>query len=103
MFSLRAKNKTKVPVKGKKGRMTAMNLDDDDDEGEDDDDEGVANGEKQAMTELDAEYRKCVKCGSGVLCKIDQSGNHVPLTFPQRRGWAVSLVSCSFVPSGRQY
>jgi hypothetical protein len=45
------------------------------------------------MTDLDAAYRTCVKCGTAHLCKIDRAGNHVHLTFPQRRAWAVSLVS----------
>ncbi|KAJ7502309.1 hypothetical protein B0H11DRAFT_1907421 [Mycena galericulata] len=75
----------------KKGKMTTIDLDNDDDEGEDDDDEGVVAGEKQALTELEAEYKTCARCGPSHLCKIDRSGNHVHLTFPQRRAWAVSL------------
>ncbi|KAJ7431853.1 hypothetical protein B0H11DRAFT_1887117 [Mycena galericulata] len=90
MFSLRAKNKKNAAPK-KKGKMTTIDLDNDDDEGEDDDDEGVAAGEKQALTELEAEYKKCARCGPSHLCKIDRSGTHVHLTFPQRRAWAVSL------------
>ncbi|KAJ7429745.1 hypothetical protein B0H11DRAFT_2211911 [Mycena galericulata] len=90
MFSLRAKNKKNATPK-KKGKMTTIDLDNDDDEGEDDDDEGVAAGEKQALTELEAEYKKCAWCGPSHLCKIDRSGTHVHLTFPQRRAWAVSL------------
>ncbi|KAJ7475364.1 hypothetical protein B0H11DRAFT_2282013 [Mycena galericulata] len=90
MFSLRAKNKKNAAPK-KKGKMTTIDLDNDDDEGEDDDDEVVAAGEKQALTELEAEYKKCVRRGPSHLCKIDRSGTHVHLTFPQRRAWAVSL------------
>ncbi|KAJ7240071.1 hypothetical protein C8J57DRAFT_1372045, partial [Mycena rebaudengoi] len=95
MFSLWAKNKKKkTPAvsKGKKGKMTTMDLDNDDPDGDDDDDdEAVADGERQAMSELDSEYKKCVKCGPAVLCKIDRSGSHVHLTFQQCRAWAVSL------------
>ncbi|KAJ7122385.1 hypothetical protein C8R44DRAFT_981519 [Mycena epipterygia] len=78
MFSLRAKNKknTSQPAtKGKKRKMAAIDLDNDDSEGEGNDDDSIASGEKEAMAELDAEYR----------------GNHHHLSFPQRRGWAVSL------------
>lgn len=96
MVSLRAKNKRKGPATktGSKGKakLTVMDLDHKDSMGEDDDDEDVEAGEKKALSELDAEYRKCVRCGPSVMCKIDRGGNHVSLTFPQRRAWAVSLV-----------
>ncbi|KAJ7761290.1 hypothetical protein B0H14DRAFT_2634078 [Mycena olivaceomarginata] len=46
---------------------------------------------KKALADLEAEYRTCVRCGPTVVCKIDWSGNHVQLSFPQRRAWAVSL------------
>ncbi|KAJ7460369.1 hypothetical protein B0H11DRAFT_2198993 [Mycena galericulata] len=75
MFSLRTKNKKNATPK-KKGKMTTIDLDNDDDEGEDDDDEGVAAGEKQALTELEAEYKKCAWCGPSHLCKIGRSGTH---------------------------
>ncbi|KAJ7200189.1 hypothetical protein GGX14DRAFT_400871 [Mycena pura] len=79
MLSLRAKNKKKtVTTTGKR-------------KGEDDDDEDVEAGEKKVLSELEAEYRKCVRCGPSVMCKIDRGGNHVSLSFPQRRAWAVSL------------
>ncbi|KAJ7923950.1 hypothetical protein B0H13DRAFT_2399012 [Mycena leptocephala] len=94
MVSLRAKNKKKAPVtktgKGK-GKLTVMDLDHNESAGEDDDDEDVEAGEKKALSELDAEYRKCIRCGPSVMCKIDRGGNHVSLSFPQRRAWAVSL------------
>jgi hypothetical protein len=95
MLSLRAKNKkTPATKKGKgKAQMTVMDLDNNDsEEGEGENDEDVATGEKKALTELETEYRKCVRCGPTVMCKIDRSGNHIHLTFPQRRAWAVSLV-----------
>ncbi|KAF8161921.1 hypothetical protein K438DRAFT_1985443 [Mycena galopus ATCC 62051] len=93
MFSLRSMHK-KVPAikKGtKKGKMTTIDLENNDTDGDDEGDEGVEDAEKKAMAELDAEYRTCVKCGTTQLCKIDRAGNHVHLTFPQRRAWAVSL------------
>ncbi|KAF8143233.1 hypothetical protein K438DRAFT_1945901 [Mycena galopus ATCC 62051] len=93
MLSLRAMIKKKKPTATtkKKGKMTIMDLNNDDSVGEDDDDEGVADGEKKAMAELDAEYRKCMRCGPTYVCKIDRSGVHVHLSFNQRRAWAVSL------------
>jgi hypothetical protein len=90
MVSLRAKNKKKAPAtkKGKgKGKLTVMDLDHDESVDEDDDDEDVEAGEKRALSELDAEYRKCVRCGPSVMRKIDRGGNHVSLSFPQRRAW----------------
>ncbi|KAJ7847578.1 hypothetical protein B0H14DRAFT_3453663 [Mycena olivaceomarginata] len=92
MLSLRAMTKKKpaAPTK-KKGKMTIMDLNNDDSAGEDDDDEGVADAEKKAMAELDAEYRKCMRYGPTYVCKIDRSGTHIHLSFNQRRTWAVSL------------
>ncbi|KAJ7233354.1 hypothetical protein C8J57DRAFT_1532473 [Mycena rebaudengoi] len=95
MVSLRAKNKKKAPVtntgKGN-GKLTVMDLDHNESVGKDDDDEDVEAGEKKALSELDAEYCKCVRCGPSVMCKIDRGSNHVSLSFPQRHAWAVSLV-----------
>ncbi|KAF8187900.1 hypothetical protein K438DRAFT_2019433 [Mycena galopus ATCC 62051] len=94
MLSLRAKNKqqtTSTKGKGKIRKLTVMDLDNNESEGEGDDEQDVAAGEKGALSELETEYRKCVRCGPTVMCKIDRSGNHVHLTFPQRHAWAVSL------------
>ncbi|KAJ7609312.1 hypothetical protein DFH06DRAFT_1376354 [Mycena polygramma] len=93
MFSLRAKHKKTVPpAKGKKKvAMKALDLDNDESEPDDEEDVGIVDGERKAMADLEAEYRKCVRCGPTHLCKIDRGGNHVHLTFPQRRAWAVSL------------
>ncbi|KAJ7920936.1 hypothetical protein B0H13DRAFT_1867084 [Mycena leptocephala] len=74
-----------------KGKLTVMGLDNTESEPEGDGDEDVEAGEKKALSVLDAEYRKCVRCGPTAMCKIDRGGNHVHLTFPQRRAWAVSL------------
>ncbi|KAJ7687485.1 hypothetical protein B0H17DRAFT_1203548 [Mycena rosella] len=99
MVSLRAKSKRKGPATktGSKGKAksTVMDLDHNDSMGKDEDDEDVEAGEKKALSELDAEYRKCVRCEPSVMCKIDRGGNHVSLTFPQRRAWAVSLLTLS--------
>ncbi|KAF8188188.1 hypothetical protein K438DRAFT_979548 [Mycena galopus ATCC 62051] len=99
MLSLRAMIKKKKPTATtkKKGKMTIMDLNNDDSVGEDDDDEGVADGEKKAMAELDAEYRKCMRCGPTYVCKIDRSGVHVHLSFNQCHAWAVSLWSAARV------
>ncbi|KAJ6474919.1 hypothetical protein C8R45DRAFT_935453 [Mycena sanguinolenta] len=93
MLSLRAMIKKKKPAATtkKKGKMTIVDLNNDDSAGEDGDDEDIADGERKAMAELDAEYRKCMRCGPTFVCKIDRSGVHIHLSFNQRRAWAVSL------------
>ncbi|KAJ7832875.1 hypothetical protein B0H14DRAFT_3871832 [Mycena olivaceomarginata] len=89
MLSLRATIKKKpAATTKKKGKMTIMDLNNDDSAEEDDNDGGVADGEKNAMAELDAEYRKCMRCGPTYVCKIDRSGAHIHLSFNQRRAWA---------------
>jgi hypothetical protein len=100
MFSLRSMNKKAPAIKSgkKKAKMTTLDLENDDTDGEGEGDEGVEDGEKAAMAELDAQYRTCIKCGTAHLCKIDRAGNHVHLSFNQRRAWAVSLVRQSVVP-----
>ncbi|KAJ7133863.1 hypothetical protein C8R43DRAFT_956400 [Mycena crocata] len=77
----------------KNAPMAVMDLDNDDTDGDGDADadDTVEEGEKQAMKELEAEYGKCVKCGPAHVCKIDRGGNHIHLSFSQRRAWAVSL------------
>ncbi|KAJ7934735.1 hypothetical protein B0H13DRAFT_2305511 [Mycena leptocephala] len=65
MLSLRAKNnkkKTTMATKGKggKAKLTVMDLDNNNSEdGEDDDDGDVGAAEKNALSELETEYRKC--------------------------------------------
>ncbi|KAJ7339897.1 hypothetical protein DFH08DRAFT_812274 [Mycena albidolilacea] len=76
MLSLRAKNKKKAPAT-KNGKSK--------EDGEDDNDEDVAAGEKKALSDLETKSRKCMCCGPTVMCKIDRTGNHVHLTFLQRR------------------
>ncbi|KAF8147445.1 hypothetical protein K438DRAFT_1944164 [Mycena galopus ATCC 62051] len=93
MFSLRSMTKKAPAAKkaGKKGKMTTLDLENDDTDVDGEGDDGVEDGEKLVMAELDAQYRNCVRCGTAHLCKIDRAGNHVHLTFPQRRAWSVSL------------
>ncbi|KAJ7849675.1 hypothetical protein B0H14DRAFT_2582386 [Mycena olivaceomarginata] len=81
MLSLRSKSKPAV-------KKTSTDLDNNDSKGDDGDDTDVVDDEKKVMAELDSEYRKCVQCGPTHLCKIDRSGNHVHLTFPQHCAWA---------------
>ncbi|KAJ7717175.1 hypothetical protein B0H14DRAFT_3522057 [Mycena olivaceomarginata] len=59
MLSLRAITKKKPTASKKKGKTTIMDLNND--ESADENDAGVEDGEKKAMAELDAEYRKCLR------------------------------------------
>jgi hypothetical protein len=95
MFSLCAMNKKAPAIKkgAKKGKMTAIDLDNDDTDCDLEGDARIEDTEKKAMNELDVVYRMCVKCGTAHLCKIDRAGNHVHLTFSQCRAWAISLAS----------
>jgi hypothetical protein len=52
--------------------------------------------EKKQLELLEKALSGCVRCGPEKFCKIDKSGNHVNLTFNQRRGWANALVTVSF-------
>jgi hypothetical protein len=95
MNSLRAHAVTKKkPVKAPKGKKTALldldNSDADDDNGED---EAMAEKERKALEQLERALSNCQKCGPSKLCKIDKKGQHVNLTFNQRHGWSVALVS----------
>ena len=68
-----------------------LDLDNDDDDG--DEAEGIAEGEMKSMEQLDRTLTVCQKCGPSKYCKINKTGVHVNLTFGQRRGWAVALVT----------
>ncbi|KAJ7346310.1 hypothetical protein DFH08DRAFT_810142 [Mycena albidolilacea] len=80
MLSLCATIKKKQPAATtkKKGKMTIMDLNNDDSAEEADSDGGVADGEKNTMAELDAEYRKCMRCGPTYACGT----NNVTKTTP---------------------
>jgi hypothetical protein len=82
----------KKPTKGKK--VALLDLDNDGEDEEEDNDEAMAEKEKKALEELENILRQCQKCGPSKYCKIDKMGQHVNLTFQQRRGWSVALV-CS--------
>lgn len=74
-----------------KKKLMLMDLDneDDDDEG----DEGVMEKEKKFHEQLEKSLTRCQLCGPTKFCQISRTGQHVNLSFQQRRGWAVSLVS----------
>ncbi|KAJ7898004.1 hypothetical protein B0H14DRAFT_3581629 [Mycena olivaceomarginata] len=80
MLSLCATIKKKKPaaITKKKGKMTVMDLNNDDSAEEDDNDGGVADDEKNAMAELDAEYCKCMRCAPTYACGT----NNVTKTTP---------------------
>lgn len=69
-----------------------IDLNNDDDDDETDDGVAMVPQEKLALENLDKTLTKCARCGPDKYCKIDKSGEHTPLSFPQRRGWALALV-----------
>jgi hypothetical protein len=87
MASLRAHKK---PVKAG-GKKKLMNMDNDDEE--EDAQEAMQDAEKTSMAALDRALSRCQKCGPEKACLVDAGGNHVHLTFQQRRGWSIALVS----------
>jgi hypothetical protein len=95
MNSLRAHTVTKKkPVKTSKGKKIALlDLDNSDDEDDIGEDEAMAEKEKKALEQLEKALGDCQKCGPSKLCKIDKNGQHINLTFNQRRGWSVALVN----------
>lgn len=96
MQSLRAHTLTKKkPVKGKK--IALLDLDNSDTDAEDGDDEAMAEKERKALEQLEKVLGDCQKCGPSKLCKVNKSGQHVNLTFNQRRGWSVALVSDLYI------
>ena len=84
----------KKPVKAPKGKKTALlNLDNRDADDEDGKDEAMAEKERKALEQLEKALSNCQKCGPSKLCKINTNGQHVDLTFNQRRGWLIALAS----------
>lgn len=67
-----------------------MNLDGDSDD--DERDEEMEAKEKTCFEQLERALMTCQKCGDSKYCKIDRNGNHVAITFQQRRSWSVALV-----------
>jgi hypothetical protein len=72
-----------------------IDLDNNEDDGDDENDgpSDLMETEKKYLEMLEKALTGCARCGSEKFCKIDKSGNHVSLTFNQRRGWANALVS----------
>lgn len=74
-------------IKNKK--MVLMDLNgDSDDENHDD---GTMEREKQALEQLERALTRCQLCGPGKFCKISKTGDHVNLTWGQRRAWSIAL------------
>ncbi|KAJ7846399.1 hypothetical protein B0H14DRAFT_3138848 [Mycena olivaceomarginata] len=71
MFSLRGMNKKTPAIKkgAKKGKMTAIDLDNDDTDCDSEGDAGIEDAEKKAMNELDAAYCTCA-CGTPKVTKL---------------------------------
>lgn len=97
MKSLRARsNEGKVAAsrggKAKLGKkMALIDLDDDDDDGQEGD-ESMMDKEAKFAEQLNKVLIGCQLCGNEKYCHISRTGEHVNLTFQQRRGWAVALV-----------
>lgn len=75
----------------KKGKVLMMDLGDNDDD--EDDGNGMMEKENKAYGQLEKVLTKCQLCGPTKFCKINKVGEHVCLSFQQRRGWAVALAS----------
>jgi len=99
MRSLRARNKKSGPVsraKGKKKepvRILDLDHDDDGNDGEEEGPDDLMMKEMKHLELLEKALAGCVRCGPEKFCKIDKGGNHIHLSFNQRRGWANALVS----------
>jgi hypothetical protein len=77
----------------KKKKMVLMDLNGDSDD--DNYDDGTMEREKQALEQLERSLTKCQLCGPGKFCKISKTGDHVNLTWNQRRAWSIALVFTS--------
>ena len=99
MNSLQAHTMTKKkPVKASKGKKTAL-LDHDNSDADDEDgkDKAMAEKERKALEQLEKALSNFQKCGPSKLCKINKNGQHVNLTFNQRRSWSVTLASQLYI------
>ena len=84
------------PAKGKakaKKKFTLLDLDGNDDDEDDNDDGGSMEQEKKFHEQLERSLTRCQLCGPTKFCQISRSGQHINLSFQQRRGWAVALVN----------
>jgi hypothetical protein len=80
-------------IKNKTMALMDLNGDSDDDNHDD----GTMEREKQALELLERALTRCQLCGPGKFCKISKTGDHVNLTWNQRRAWSIAL-ACT--PSG---
>ncbi|KAJ3504064.1 hypothetical protein NLJ89_g8134 [Agrocybe chaxingu] len=76
--------------KKKKAKVTLMDLDNEDDDDNEGGDELIEK-EKEYLEQLGKILSKCQRCGPNAFCRISRNGDHVNLTFQQRRGWAIAL------------
>jgi hypothetical protein len=96
MKSLRARSKEGKAVASHGGKtkigkkMALIDLDDDDEEGSGD--ESMMDKEAKCTEQLNRVLTGCQLCGNEKYCHISRNGEHVHLSFQQRRGWAVALV-----------
>ena len=94
--SLRARTNEGKTVSSQSGKaklgkkMALIDLDDDDDGQEGD--ESMMDKEAKFAEQLSKVLTGCQLCGNEKYCHISRNGEHVNLTFQQRRGWAVALV-----------
>ena len=98
MKSLRAhlkEGKTATSVRGGKGKLgkklALIDLDNDDDD-DDVGDDSILDKERSFLEKLERVLTRCQLCGPTKFCRISRNGDHVNLTFQQRRGWVVALV-----------
>jgi len=80
-------------TKSKKMALMDLNGDSDDDNHDD----GTMEREKQALEQLERAMTKCQLCGPGKFCKISKAGDHVNLTWNQRRAWSIALVCSLYI------
>ena len=100
MKSLRARakdGKAAVPLqrggKAKLGKkLTLIDLDNDDEEPDDTGDNSILDKEQKFHEQLEKALTRCQLCGPMKYCLISRNGEHVNLTFQQRRGWIAALV-----------
>jgi hypothetical protein len=87
--------------KGKQGKKSALIDLDNDDEDDDVGDDSILNREQGFLEKLEKVLTRCQLCGPTKFCRISRNGEHVNLTFQQRRGWVVALVflSCCVAPA----
>jgi hypothetical protein len=97
MLSLQARRKKSASASRSKSQKKTTprlldldNYDESDGDGEGPDDL-IAKEHKQ-LELLDRALTNCARCGPDKYCKIDKAGDHVHLSFQQRRGWANALV-----------